>query len=150
MPQRLNDWRGSTTRFLEAEDYVPEVTSLKMLQKQFAPVCEKRLENGLKECLYLSSARLLWETYIPTLARKRGGKSASDGLVSKTGVNRGLAVGVVLTAGCRECKQRLKRSTNLFPEQLDALLSRSLVLSPPAAIFISWRLEIGNTYQAGS
>lgn len=61
-----------------------------------------------------------------------------------------MASGLTLIATCRECERHNKLSTTLLNDVLERLSLKSLAPSRPAAIFISWRLEIGNTYQGGT
>lgn len=152
MSQRLSDWRGSSTRFLEAEETISNgyaVTAT--LMRQVASACEKRLPDGSVKCRFLSLARLHWQTFIP----KPAGKSSSANArgtrsYAKTGVDLGKAFGVRLTAGCRECRRHVKLSTTLPSDLIGQLSWKSLELKPPVATFISWRVEVSNSYQAGS
>lgn len=141
----MRDWRGSSTRHLEGSALVSHTPA--SLIKDLAPWCVIVSENGSAQCRFLSLALSHWRTFIPTDALKSSERFGSS--VLKTGVNRGQAFAVRLTAGCRECKQHKKLSATLPTEWMQGLLSRSLVLSPPAATFISWRLEISNSYAHG-
>jgi len=144
--EKRSDWRGSSNRFPEGK-YL--VDPMRELIKQSWKFCEESSESGSVECRFLSSALLRWRTYIPNLVVGIFEESRKSTDFLKTGVALGQMIGVKITAGCQECGRHKKLSTTLSIEFMAALLSKNLVLSPPEGTFISWRLEIGNTFQGG-
>lgn len=156
MSQKLRDWRGSTTRFLEGNDLVetPLSESIPEMMKTISPdsvsrLCENHYPDGSVKCRFLTSALSRWRMFIPDhVSRNFGAKNVGMAAL-KTGVNRGQAIGVLLIATCQECKRRKKLSITLSTESLPALSSKNLVLSPPEGIFISWRMEISNSFKSG-
>lgn len=156
MSQNLRDWRGNTTRFLEGQDLVetPLSESIPKMMQTISPdsvsrLCENHYPNGSVKCRFLSSALSRWRMFIPDhVSRNFGAKNVGTSAL-KTGVNRGQAIGVQLIATCRECKRRKKLSITLSIELMPALSLKNLALSHPDAIFISWRMEISNSYKTG-
>lgn len=140
MQRKLQDWRGSSSRFLEGTtDPLTDLTN-----ELRTKLCLIRSQDGSTECRFLGSVRLRWRTVMPEAVGKVGAG------VGQTGVNQGLACGVTLIATCRECKRRLVRSATLLTDALSQLSLKNLALNPPGGTFISWRLEISNCYRDGS
>jgi len=136
---KLKDWRGSSTRLLEAQ---PD--NLAALVRQLRPkLCVMDLPGGATACRFLGSARSQWRTVIPSGVMPLGTETG------RTGVSQGWALGVTLTATCQECKRHSVTSITLSKDVIGLLSLKSLALSPPAGIFISWRLEIGNQFRPG-
>jgi hypothetical protein len=157
--QKPNDWRGNSQRFrstsLQDQESMQQLLE-SVMRAQPTRMCEMLSENGSVECRFLSSALSHWQMFIGDQISKQGdGKRGEytnesfDAPATKQLVSRGMASGIILIATCQECKRHRKLSTTLLKEQMDALSLRNLAPSQPAAIFISWRLEIGNTFQAG-
>lgn len=144
--EKQSDWRGNSIRFPEGKYLVDE---LREWQKAHLKFCEIVSENGLEECAFLSSALSHWRMFTPNLAGDLQRMNKGNMVSLQTGVDQGLAIGVKIIAGCQECGRHSSLSMTLWTELMPALLSKSLVLNPPVGTFITWRLEIGNTFQHG-
>ena len=157
--QKQPDWRGSSTRFRSSSQIVSEsMNTLLQNQLQNRPthMCETLSPAGSVECRFLTSALSHWRTFIGALTSSESGEKrvrssgeSGGGPATRQAVSLGTAVGIILIATCQECKRRNVLSTTLSIEQLSALSLKNSVPSQPGAIFISWRLEIGNTFRAG-
>jgi len=146
MAENSSDWRGNSNRFPEGKYLIDPVASLLKARYKF---CEMPTQNGSVECRFLTSALSRWHLFIPGLVEERLRERAGSMDSLKTGVDLGMAIGVMLTAGCQECGRHSRLSTTLSKELIEALSWKSLVLSPPEGTFILWRLEIGNRYRPG-
>lgn len=149
MSQNLRDWRGNTTRFLEGENLVDQVREVTKAM-QSTKLCELSSKDGSVKCRFLISARSQWLTSILPLVESsiEANKDATVGV--KIGVSQGMAIGVTWIATCQECKRRTVQSTTLLVDLIPLLSLKSLALKPPECTFITWRLEIGNTYKTGN
>jgi len=141
-----SDWRGSSTKFPEGKYLVDPMTEIR---DRSSKLCEIVSQSGSVRCRFLSSALLQWQTFIHRVVEVRGSVKGMNLDSLKTGVAQGHLIGVKIIAGCQECKRHSTLSMTLLTEWLTGLLWKNLGLRLPAATFILWRLEIGNTYQSG-
>ena len=146
MLEQHSNTNGKSNRFPEGKYLIDTNATLIRQNYRF---CETNSLSGSDRCQFLSSARSRWQTFIPNLADEMRKVNAEDSAALKTGVSLGLLTGVKIIAGCQECGRHITLSTTLSIELIEALLWRNLVLKHPEGIFITWRLEIGNSYQRG-